>query len=178
MKIKMKYFCILTAMMFVFVGVGCATRDAKEANVQLAKKHETQKAENNAGKDKVKSPNPGAPEPITIATVIEISGFSSWSSELDAKAKDYLKKKAKELQDKGYGQITITGHTDNEGEFLENKRLSLERADNVAKFLIGQGIDEKKIKTRGKSFDKPKEGNATEEGRSHNRRVVIKIKQK
>ncbi|MDR1684454.1 MAG: OmpA family protein [Elusimicrobiota bacterium] len=119
--------------------------------------------------------NAAAPQLVTLATVIELSDFPSWSTRLDDKTKKYLSQKALEIIEKGYDLIKITGHTDSEGSYVDNKRLSLKRADAVAKYLISRGIDKKRVRVYGEAYNKPRRDNKSDEGRSANRRVVIEI---
>ena len=71
--------------------------------------------------------------------------------------------------------ITIYGHTDNTGSRTVNERISKERAEAVANFLVGEGISRSRIKTEGLAFDQPIADNSTAEGRALNRRVEIYI---
>ncbi|MHB1050006.1 MAG: OmpA family protein [Bacteroidota bacterium] len=68
-------------------------------------------------------------------------------------------------------QLQINGHTDNTGNAVVNRKISLDRANEVRQYLIGAGIDEKRLYARGFGPDKPIASNKTEAGRSKNRRV-------
>ena len=70
-------------------------------------------------------------------------------------------------------KLLITGHTDNIGNKLENKNLSLERANTIKQYLILKGIPENLIAIEGKGDELPIATNETEEGRKKNRRVEI-----
>jgi OmpA-OmpF porin, OOP family len=72
-------------------------------------------------------------------------------------------------------EIEIQGHTDNQGEYDLNLKLSKDRATAVKKYLIDKGINQKRIATRGFGSLNPVASNATEESRRKNRRVEIKI---
>ena len=69
----------------------------------------------------------------------------------------------------------IEGHTDNTGSYSLNKRLSLERANAVASYVIENGIHESRIETVGMGPDKPVSDNSTVTGRAMNRRVTIEL---
>lgn len=71
--------------------------------------------------------------------------------------------------------ILITGHTDNIGTDRANQILSEGRAQAVRKAIIDRGIDGSRIAAEGKGESEPIADNATEEGRSRNRRVEITI---
>jgi outer membrane protein OmpA-like peptidoglycan-associated protein len=72
-------------------------------------------------------------------------------------------------------KIRINGHTDNIGDPVLNKSLSLQRAATVRRFLIEQGIDPDHLRTSGWGGTRPIASNDTEEGRAKNRRVEIQI---
>ena len=69
--------------------------------------------------------------------------------------------------------IRVEGHTDNVGSPKSNRTLSDNRAKAVAKAIIAQGIDAKRLSAGGHGQDKPIADNKTEEGRAKNRRVEL-----
>ncbi|SFW54270.1 OmpA family protein [Cellulophaga fucicola] len=71
--------------------------------------------------------------------------------------------------------IEIYGHTDAVGSQERNLELSNERAKSVATYLIEKGIDKDRVKWLGYGSSKPIADNATEEGRTQNRRVEFKV---
>jgi outer membrane protein OmpA-like peptidoglycan-associated protein len=73
-------------------------------------------------------------------------------------------------------EVSITGHTDNVGGEQHNVTLSTRRAESVAEYLVGRGVNYDKIIFRGLGSAQPIESNETVEGRSKNRRVEILIK--
>ena len=75
-------------------------------------------------------------------------------------------------------EISINGHTDNTGSDDYNLRLSLERANSVKKFLVNNGIAERRLFVSGYGKTKPIAPNDTEEGRSLNRRIEVIITKK
>ncbi len=72
-------------------------------------------------------------------------------------------------------KVQISGHTDNIGSKEENQKLSLDRANAVANYLIEKGIDKSRLITIGYGFSEPITSNDTPEGRQENRRVEFKI---
>lgn len=72
-------------------------------------------------------------------------------------------------------KIQIEGHTDNQGDAAANQKLSIERAFNVRQYLIGKGIEGKRISFKGYGSSRPVSPNDTEENRSKNRRVEYKF---
>jgi outer membrane protein OmpA-like peptidoglycan-associated protein len=74
--------------------------------------------------------------------------------------------------------VIIEGHTDNVGSAQKNKTLSEQRATAVLNYLVGRGVDKKRLKAIGYGLTKPVEKNDTDEGRAKNRRVELVIKDK
>jgi chemotaxis protein MotB len=81
--------------------------------------------------------------------------------------------------------VDIEGHTDNIPiktlQFPSNWELSVMRATNIVKYLIGKGIPSERLKAAGYADTKPKTPNVDGEGRpipanqAKNRRIVLKI---
>ena len=72
--------------------------------------------------------------------------------------------------------IEIEGHTDSAGDPQTNYRLGLDRAENVKRYLYEQHqVPLHRINVISYGEDKPIAPNKTRDGRSQNRRVVIKV---
>ncbi|WP_291511251.1 OmpA family protein [Acidithiobacillus sp.] len=69
--------------------------------------------------------------------------------------------------------IGLDGHTDNVGGADFNQKLSEARANAVKAELVAQGIEARRIATRGLGATQPIADNATEKGRAENRRVEV-----
>jgi outer membrane protein OmpA-like peptidoglycan-associated protein/tetratricopeptide (TPR) repeat protein len=72
-------------------------------------------------------------------------------------------------------KLLISGHTDNVGAPADNLKLSLNRAKAVVDYLVGKGIDIKRLTWKGFGETKPISDNKTEEGRALNRRTEFTI---
>lgn len=72
-------------------------------------------------------------------------------------------------------QILIEGHTDNVGDQGALLELSIARADAVKQHLVNAGVDPSRVQVVGMGDKKPLYDNSTEQGRTGNRRVEIKI---
>lgn len=70
-------------------------------------------------------------------------------------------------------KLGIYGHTDNVGSDEVNIPLSEKRAASVKAYLLKKGIQENRIESKGYGSTKPMASNATESGKSQNRRVEI-----
>ena len=101
--------------------------------------------------------------------------FDFNKSTLKPEAKESLNKFAAEMADMTETNITVYGHTDNQGTAAANKKVSDQRANAVAKYLAQKGISKDRIVADGLSFDFPVADNATAEGRAQNRRVEIYV---
>ncbi len=71
--------------------------------------------------------------------------------------------------------IELQGHTDSDGEDIHNLQLSTDRSQAVANFLIYNGIDKKRLHTKGFGESKPIADNASDEGKQTNRRVEFVV---
>ncbi|CAE6859068.1 Peptidoglycan-associated lipoprotein [Paraburkholderia nemoris] len=71
--------------------------------------------------------------------------------------------------------VQVNGYTDNTGTREHNQRLSEERADAVARALIGRGVAPGRIRTKGLASDHPVASNDTDSGRARNRRTEIVV---
>lgn len=73
-------------------------------------------------------------------------------------------------------QVKIEGFTDSTGSPMLNQRISEERAESVADYLLeGEGLTSEQIEYQGLGSKKPVTTNLTKEGRAANRRVDIII---
>ncbi|MCP3996919.1 MAG: OmpA family protein [bacterium] len=70
--------------------------------------------------------------------------------------------------------IEIAGHTDSQGNSLENLDLSERRAQAALDYLIAAGQDPERFVVKGYGEDVPVASNDTAEGRARNRRIEFK----
>ena len=75
-------------------------------------------------------------------------------------------------------EIKLGGHTDNQGDPVLNLKLSLDRVNEVKKYLSSHGINGGRITTEGFGDTKPLASNDQEDTRSKNRRVEFTITKK
>lgn len=71
--------------------------------------------------------------------------------------------------------LIVTGHTDSVGGYEANEVLSQRRAQSVAQFLKGNGVQSGRVEVIGAGSSQPVASNDTAEGRAQNRRVEIKL---
>jgi outer membrane protein OmpA-like peptidoglycan-associated protein len=88
-----------------------------------------------------------------------------------------LRKLLKVMQDNPGLVIEVCGHTDDTGRPAYNQILSEKRAISVINFLISNGVEASRTKSRGCGSTKPIAPNKTEKGRQMNRRVEFLVLQ-
>jgi outer membrane protein OmpA-like peptidoglycan-associated protein len=93
----------------------------------------------------------------------------------DEEKRDVVEKVKEELAKNPDLFVLIIGHTDATGSAKINKKLSELRADSMISLLERGGIPKKKLEKIVKSNSAPVASNATNAGRSENRRVEIVI---
>lgn len=70
-------------------------------------------------------------------------------------------------------QVQIGGHTDDQGDEMDNYRLSVARATAVRDAVIARGVPANKVQAFGYGATEPVADNTTEDGRSANRRTTF-----
>lgn len=115
--------------------------------------------------------------PIEVGQSIRLNNIFFETAKADLKTESYpeLDRVVIFLQENPKMKIEIAGHTDNVGGAASNKKLSALRAKAVANYAILKGVDEDRITFKGYGSTKPEADNATEMGRSLNRRVEFTI---
>jgi outer membrane protein OmpA-like peptidoglycan-associated protein len=101
--------------------------------------------------------------------------FDFNTNELPEKAYSVLDRIARVMLQNPDMEVVVQGHTDILGDYQYNKKLSEWRANTVQSYLVAKGISSMKIRTMGAGEDRPMASNATEAGRSANRRVEIEL---
>ena len=123
---------------------------------------------------------------MSIALPVDIA-FASGSVELLPEAKNRLVKVAQTInliQNAMY--ISVIGHTDSSAPAakakMDNWSLSVLRASEVAKFMMAQGVDTKKLRVEGRGSAEPILPEKTADGRpipenmKRNRRIEIEVR--
>lgn len=100
--------------------------------------------------------------------------FENGSAEMEANSQMVVDQLIELVGSNSTIALEISGHTDNIGNSKKNIELSYQRAEEVKKYLVEQGMTNE-ITTKGYGDSNPISTNDTEEGRYLNRRVDIKI---
>ncbi len=110
------------------------------------------------------------PEVLTIPVT-----FAPSSTEIRNEDQTALNKLANWLTEHPDARITVTGHTDNDGDPAFNQQLSEQRAEAVVDYLAGKGIDRDRLTAEGYGDSQPVADNGTPAGRTQNRRVEVRL---
>lgn len=100
--------------------------------------------------------------------------FAPDEAALASDASEVLEPIAEQLRAPGVIGV-VTGFTDAEGTVAYNRDLSQRRADAVRAYLVEHGVPSARLVVEGRGEATPIASNATEEGRSLNRRVEVAI---
>ncbi|MCB0482775.1 MAG: PD40 domain-containing protein [Flavobacteriales bacterium] len=101
--------------------------------------------------------------------------YETNSAEISERSKVILEDFAEYLIENTSIQVAIHGHTDNVGVKSENLALSADRAYSVKAYIEKLGVSPSRLSFQGFGDTKPLASNATEEGRSRNRRTEFVI---
>ena len=71
--------------------------------------------------------------------------------------------------------VEVSGHTDSIGTDAINQRISEQRANAVAGYLMGQGVQRERFEIVGMGKRYPIASNDTDSGRALNRRVEVRL---
>lgn len=99
--------------------------------------------------------------------------FATGRADLQPRLLPILDQFAQGLHQQPGTEIVIVGHTDSTGTDAINNPLSERRASSVRNYLVNKGVPANTILTEGRGSREPIANNATDEGRSQNRRVEI-----
>jgi outer membrane protein OmpA-like peptidoglycan-associated protein len=116
-------------------------------------------------------------EPIESKMAFKSLEFENGKADILTTMHDDLNKIANFLIDHPQLALSISGHTDSQGNEMSNLKLSQARADAIKAYLIYQyKIDTKRIEAHGFGSSKPIVEEKTDEDRGLNRRVEFEIR--
>lgn len=119
-------------------------------------------------------------KPVEVGKKVQLNNiyFATASSNLKLESKVVISNFADWLKTNSTIKIAIHGHTDNEGSYKTNMKLSDDRAKAVFDYLVELGIDASRMSYKGFGPGQPIASNNTPEGRAKNRRTEFVIKGK
>ncbi|MEL6651076.1 MAG: OmpA family protein [Bacteroidota bacterium] len=109
------------------------------------------------------------------STKISTLFFDTGKVRVKAASKTELDRMVKLLQDNPGTILMVQGHTDNVGGRSFNQKLSEYRARMVRAYMIANGVAPFRLLFVGFGMDHPAESNASESGRTKNRRVEFHV---
>ncbi|MCU7551044.1 OmpA family protein [Chitinophagaceae bacterium LB-8] len=118
---------------------------------------------------------PLQPIEVNASVVLKNIFFDFNKYDLEPQSQAELDKVVQLLQENPSVKIQLEGHTDNIGNATDNLKLSENRAKAVVNYLIGKGIESKRLVAKGFGATQPIADNTTDEGRAQNRRTELKI---
>ena len=101
--------------------------------------------------------------------------FDLDSDVVRAEAASNLRNLAASLDKYPGSDLLIVGHTDSVGTDSYNLGLSERRAEAAASYLVANGVERSRLRSRGLGETEPVAPNESESGRSKNRRVEVAI---
>lgn len=101
--------------------------------------------------------------------------FATGKATLEPESYGELNRLVSFLEKNSSVAIELRGHTDNIGKATANIKLSQDRVASVQTYLQEKGVSPTRLQSRGFGATMPVASNATEEGRSRNRRVEFRI---
>jgi OOP family OmpA-OmpF porin len=101
--------------------------------------------------------------------------FGAGSAKLAPGSSTALNEVAEILKQNPNLKVEIGGHTDNEGPARLNRKISLQRAEEVKRYLAARGVPSARMVTKGYGEVHPIASNRYAEGRAENRRIELKI---
>ena len=114
-----------------------------------------------------------APEPFLLKEFTVY--FTQNSTEIPVHANDILSTVAALMISNPETKGRIEGHADSTGDPSYNLLVSENRAASVKNYLVRLGVEASRLTISGIGSEKPLDSNDTAEGRSRNRRAVIRI---
>ena len=101
--------------------------------------------------------------------------FDTDSSVLKSEARKLLDDVGRVLQNYPETNVLVKGHTDDTGSETHNQQLSERRAEAVRNYIVTRGVTGSRLQALGFGESMPVASNASNDGRSQNRRVELQI---
>lgn len=112
---------------------------------------------------------------VGTKVVLDHIYFETGKAVLRPESDEALNQVLRFLENNPSMKLEISGHTDNTGSLRINQKLSRDRASAVVNYLVGKGIPESMLESKGYADTQPVATNNTSEGRTQNRRVEFKV---
>jgi outer membrane protein OmpA-like peptidoglycan-associated protein len=133
----------------------------------------------NGYQDEDGCPDKGPPPKVKIEAgqikILEKVFFDTNKATIQPKSFNLLDQVALVIKSHPEFKIRVEGHTDSQGNFDHNTKLSQERADSVRTYLIKKNVEPERLISAGYGPAQPIADNKTKAGREANRRVEFHI---
>lgn len=174
------------ALAILFTLAGCVPQQQYEAQVQKTDALQAKYDQLNQQMSSEIAANEMHIERLQNALKVTINDqllFPSGDWQMPADAQQSIAKIAKILAPMQQTKIIVNGYTDNvpigpglmRQGITSNLILSQKRAENVAQYMISQGVNPNLVSTQGFGDANPVASNDTAEGRAQNRRVELTL---
>ena len=130
----------------------------------------------NGYKDRDGCPDEVPKEVAKFAGVIKGIYFDVNKTTIKPASRATLDAAVKVLKDFEDVNVEISGHTDSDGDRTHNLDLSRGRAEAVRNYLVGKGIADTRLLTRGAGPDEPIAPNDSKKNKALNRRIEFKLR--
>lgn len=111
---------------------------------------------------------------VSLSTI----AFEQSKHELLESSRPELDRIAQMLKLNPHMEIQLEGHTDNQGDWDKNLKLSEDRVKEVKRYLVAQGVNQERIHYKAYGSSQPIASNLNEKTRRLNRRVEFVILKK
>ncbi len=118
---------------------------------------------------------PLQPVELNASVVLKNILFETKSAKLQAISLIEIDRLLQLMSENPTIRVQINGYTDNVGKPVDNLKLSEARAKAVVDYLVGKGIDSKRLLFKGFGETKPIADNTIEAGRAKNRRTEFVV---
>ena len=95
--------------------------------------------------------------------------------DLDAEMRTYFRELRQYMDYDKNAKVTLTGHTDADGDADGNRALGQKRAERILQYMAQNGMAAGQLSATSKGEDSPIADNNTPEGKAKNRRVEIRL---
>lgn len=115
--------------------------------------------------------------PIEVGATVRLNNvfFATGKATIDGESRDELLRLIDLMRSRPTMRIEIGGHTDDRGTDEQNMKLSQDRADNVMKYLVTNGITSDRLRAAGYGKRRPLTKERSAEALQRNRRVEFTI---
>lgn len=112
---------------------------------------------------------------INLQTLTAAIYFDYDASKADNSSLRQLNRVVDAMQKCARLELQVGGYTDSDGSESYNYKLSEKRAKSVLKYIMGQGISDRRLKYNAYGEKYPLSDNSTDEGKQRNRRAEIQV---